>query len=190
MIRIASLLIALVVTSSIASAGRRAGVTMRDTITLAGKTLVLNGMGVREATWLKVDVYVAGLYVENVSSNPAELVSSDEVKVIVLHFKRDVGRADITKAWNDGFTRNATVPLTEIRPLITRLNSWMPSFDKGDTLTFTVIPRKGVAVDINGARKGVLGDDDFARSLVSIWLGPNPPTTALKSGLLGRHAGA
>lgn len=189
MTRIATLLIALVVTSSTATAGTRAGVTLPDTLTVGDKTLVLNGMGLREATMLKVDVYVAGLYLEHASSNPAQIVASDQVKLIVLRFKRDVGHDDITKAWSDGFSRNATVPLTEIKPLIARLNSWMPSFDEGDTLAFTVTPGKGVAVDINGVRKGVLGDDNFARSLVSIWLGPRPPTTALKTGMLGREAG-
>jgi hypothetical protein len=37
-------------------------------ITVAGKTLTLNGMGLREATILNIDVYVAGLYVEHPST--------------------------------------------------------------------------------------------------------------------------
>jgi hypothetical protein len=151
------------------------------------KMLTLNGMGLREASALKVDVYVAGLYVENVTSNPATIVASNEPKVIVLRFKRDVGRDDIVEAWNKGFAGNATVPVAKLAPQITRLNEWMPSFSKGDTLTFTVLPGRGVAVDINGTRKGMLEGDDVARSLVSIWLGPNPPTGSLKRGLLGNH---
>lgn len=173
-----------------AIAGTRAGVTMPDKVTLGDTTLTLNGMGLREATMLKIDVYVAGLYLENVSSNPSKIIGSNELKMIKLRFKRDVGKGDIIKAWNEGFARNATVPAETLKPQIAQLNSWMPSFAKGDTLTFIIAPRSGVAVDINGVRKGVIANDDFARSLVAIWLGPNPPTGSLKTGMLGRHPNA
>ena len=42
-------------------AGGRAGVTLPDQATVEGRTLILNGMGLRRATWLRVKVYVAGL---------------------------------------------------------------------------------------------------------------------------------
>ena len=170
-----------------ASAGKKAGVTMPDTATVGDKTLVLNGMGLREATWLKIDVYVAGLYVEKVSSDSAALIAADSPKLLELRFVRDVDRDDIVKAWTDGFKGNATVPISQIKPLIDRLNAWMPKFDDGDTLSFSYIPTKGVEVTVNGKRKGTLQGEDFARSLFSIWLGPNPPTAALKRGLLGDH---
>jgi hypothetical protein len=186
MSRIATLLITLALAAP-ATAGTKSGVTMPDTVTLGDKKLTLNGMGLREATMLKVDVYVAGLYVENVSSDPAKIVASNELKMIKLRFKRSVGHDDITKAWNEGFAHNATVPVETLKSQIAQLNSWMPSFSKGDTLTFIVMPGTGVAVDVNGARKGVIANDNFARSLVAIWLGPKPPTGSLKSGMLGKH---
>jgi hypothetical protein len=181
------LLLTTVLVAATATAGTRAGVTMPDTVTVEGKTLTLNGLGLREATIFNVDVYVAGLYLEKVSSEPAAIIAANEIKRIVLRFKRDVDRDDIVDAWSDGFAGNATVSVVKLRPLILQLNRWMPSFSDGDTLTFTMVPGAGVAVDINGTRKGVLGDDDFARSLVSIWLGPKPPTGALKRGMLGDH---
>lgn len=184
-----AMVLTIALAASTAMAGKRAGITMPDTVTVENKVLTLNGMGLREATIFNVDVYVAGLYVENVSSDPAKIVAANEIKVIVLRFKRDVERDDIVKAWNQGFMGNATVALTKLTPLIAQLNRWMPSFSEGDTLTFTALPGKGVAVDINGTRKGVLEADDFARSLVSIWLGPKPPTGNLKRGMLGSHPG-
>ena len=170
-----------------AEAGKKAGVTMPDTITVAGRSLILNGMGLREATFLKIDVYVAGLYLEHASSSPAAIIAADEVKQLVLRFVRDVDRADIVEAWNAGFAGNATVPVATLRPLIDRLNGWMPKFSDGDTLTFRYVPGDGVTVEINGARKGVINDANFARSLFAIWLGPKPPTADLKRGLLGSH---
>lgn len=183
--------IALVFLSLVAApshAAKRAGVTMPDRISVGDKQLTLNGMGLREATFMKVDVYVAGLYVEHVSSNPAALIGSEETKLLVLHFVRDVGHDDIVKAWNTGFADNATVPVAQLQPYIDRLNAWMPSFKEGDTLAFAYVPGRGVSVEINGKVKGTIDNPDFARSLFSIWLGQKPPTGSLKKGLLGNHA--
>ena len=189
--RLAIILMTLLAASTLAprpaEAGKKAGITLPDRITVAGRPLTLNGMGLREATFLKVDVYVAGLYVETASSDPLRLVGTDEVKRLVLRFVRDVGRDDIVKAWSDGFKHNATAPAATLRPMIDQLNAWMPSFKDGDTLVFTYVPGTGVTVEVNGAPRGVIDHAEFARSLFSIWLGPRPPTTALKRGLLGKH---
>ncbi|MBL9014723.1 MAG: chalcone isomerase family protein [Myxococcales bacterium] len=160
---------------------------MPDTMVLAGKRLTLNGMGLREATVFNVNVYVAGLYLETVSSNANAIVQSNQVKILTLRFVRDVDRGDITKAWRDGFKNNATVKLATIQPLIDRLNAWMPDFSDGDVLTFSYVPDTGVTVVINGQVKGTINHEEFARSLFSIWLGQKPPTKALRSGLLGKH---
>ncbi len=50
--------------ASTAFAAELAGVRMSDQVTVDGRTLSLNGLGLREATAFKVDVYVAGLYLE------------------------------------------------------------------------------------------------------------------------------
>jgi hypothetical protein len=176
-----------IATFGTAEASRLAGVEMADTATVGGKQLVLNGMGLREVTWLGVDVYVAGLYVEHASSNPAKLIGTDETKMIVLRFKRHVDRDDISNAWREGFSANATVPLAQLQMNIDQLISWMPAFNKGDTLAFVFIPSTGVTVEVNGKRKGVLQGADFERSLFSVWLGSKPPTDEIKRGLLGKH---
>ena len=170
-----------------ATAGILSGVTLPDTSTVAGKRLVLNGMGLRQATFLKVDVYVAGLYLETPSSNPGQILQSNQAKQMTLKFMRDVGRGDIVKAWNEGFHKNATVPEAQLRDRIAQLNSWMVGFKNGDVLTFTAVPGSGVSVDINGVHKGTIQGDDFAQSLFAIWLGAHPPNGDLKKGLLGRH---
>ena len=170
-----------------AEAGRKAGVSLPDQMQIGDRMVYLNGLGLREATFLKIDVYVAGLYLERVSSDPAQIIGSNQVKRLVLHFVRHVGHGDIVDAWNKGFKGNAVVPLSKIQPQIASLNAWMPSFSKGDTLTFTFLPGRGVIVEVNGARKGFLPGDDFSRSLLAIWLGPKPPSGDLKRGLLGKH---
>lgn len=171
-----------------ALAGKKAGITMPDTITVGDKKLVLNGMGLREATWANVDVYVAGLYLEKVSSNASEIIASNQTKRIHLKFKRKVYESDILKAWRDGFKNNSPAKLVAaLQPRIDTLNSWMQRFHDGDTLTFTYIPGVGTQVDINDKRKGVIKGEDFGRALFAIWLGPKPPNSGLKTGMLGDH---
>ena len=59
---------------------------MPNQITVAGQQLVLNGMGIREATVFNVDVYVAGLYVVQRSSDGNAIAASTTHKRLVLHF--------------------------------------------------------------------------------------------------------
>lgn len=159
---------------------------MPDRIDVAQKALVLNGMGMREATILNVKVYVAGLYLETKSSDARQVIESAQVKRLVLHFVRDVKRDQVTDAWNDGFRKNAGKNAAALAARIQKLNGWMRDFRPHDTLTFTCVPGTGVTVDVNATTKGTIEGDDFARGLLSIWLGADPPNASLKAGLLGK----
>jgi hypothetical protein len=170
-----------------ADARTKSGITMPDQIELAGKTLVLNGMGTREATVFNVNVYVAGLYLERRSSDPNEILSTPQTIVLHMYFVRDVGRKDVVEAWTKGFQKNTP---DEAEPAladrVARLNSWMTDFEEGDRLTFAYSPGKGTEVHANDVAKGTIQGDDFGRALFSIWLGPSPPNKGLKKGLLGK----
>jgi Chalcone isomerase-like len=166
-------------------AGEMAGVKLPDRITVDGKTLVLNGMGLREATFLKVDVYVAGLYLEEKTSDPSRILDTRETRRLVLKFVRGVSQREMTKAWSEGFEKSAGKGLPSMKDRIATLNSWMSDLDKGDTLVFTEIPARGVAVEVKGEARGEIPGDDFARALWGIWLGPSPPNPGLRKGLLG-----
>jgi hypothetical protein len=168
-----------------AAAGERAGIRMPDTIQVSGKKLVLNGLGVREATMFNVNVYVAGLYLERPSKNPAEIMGGKEVKVLHMRFVHDVGRTDVTKSFNEGFEKNASDLMPTIRPQVAQFMSALPSFKKGDTMTLTYLPEVGTRVNVNGKAVATLAGADFARGLFAIWLGPKPPNAGLKRGLLG-----
>lgn len=160
-------------------------VRMPGQITVAGTPLVLNGMGIREATVFNVDVYVAGLYVVRRSRDGAAIAAANEHKRLVLRFVRDVSRDDLTGAFNDGFRRNAGGSLGALQARINRLNGWMGSVVSGNELTFTYLPGTGLRVHTGSTARGVIEGEDFARVFFSIWLGPNPPNTGLRRGLLG-----
>jgi hypothetical protein len=168
-----------------ADAKKKGGVTMPDSKTIAGKKVVLNGMGIREATVFNVDVYVAGLYLESKSKDYKAIINSKQVKQIHLKFVRDVDRSDITDAWKKSFRKNSGKNYKDIKAHVAKLNSWMSKIKEGQTLTFTVVPGKGTTINVNGKDKGTINDVYFGRVMVSVFIG-KAPNSGLKKGLLGR----
>ena len=93
-----------------ALAGEVAGVTLPDTATVEGKTLKLNGMGLRTKVVFKV--YVAGLYLEAKSKDGAAVIAADAPRVMRMQFVRDVGKEKLVEGFKEGFEANAKVITT------------------------------------------------------------------------------
>jgi hypothetical protein len=161
------------------------GVTFPEQVQLDGGTLTLNGLGLRQATILKVNVYVAALYVAKVSTDPHALLGSNTPKKLILHFVHNVSDDDLKKGWEEGFEHNAKAQLAALKERIEQLKVWMADMQSGQRLTFVHKPGAGLQVDVHGTVKGTIPGDDFATAFLSIWLGPHPPNPNLKSGLLG-----
>ena len=66
-----------------------AGVSLPETTTVDGKTLKLNGAGLRTKVVFKV--YVLGLYLETPSRDATAIISSDQVKSLRMSLLRSVG---------------------------------------------------------------------------------------------------
>jgi len=167
-----------------------AGVSLPDQVQLDSSKLALNGLGLRQATAFKVNVYVAALYVASPSGDANAIVGASTPKQLVLSFVRDVSAADLNKAWDEGFeNNNAKEQLPALHDRIAKFKATMADMKKGQRLTFVHKPGAGIQVDVNGAAKGTIEGDDFARALLSIWLGPKPPNPGVKTGLLGGACG-
>ena len=161
------------------------GASFPEQVQSEGGTLKLNGLGLRQATMLKVNVYVAALYVAQTSTDAAAILKSNAPKQLVLHFVRDVGRADLSKGWDEGFENNAKSQIPALKERIETFKGLMADMKTGQRLRFVFKPGAGTQVDVNGTVKGTIAGDDFARALFSIWLGSSPPNPGLKAGLLG-----
>ena len=173
-------------TTAPAFARALAGVDLPDRITVDSKSLVLNGIGLREATWLRVDVYVAGLYLETRSSDPQAILGSEETKRLMMKFVRAVDRDALLKGWREGFDRSSGPSAAALGERIATFESWVADMPKGGTMSLTYRPGAGVQVEIQGETKGTVPGADFARALFGIWLGAHPPNPGLKEGLLGK----
>src|SRR5262245_26896864 len=88
-----------------AGARELSGVTMPDTLDVHGQHLVLNGMGVRKKTFVKV--YVGGLYLTQPARDAGAIVAASAAKAVRMHFVRDVEKAQLVEAFREGFADNA-----------------------------------------------------------------------------------
>ncbi len=159
-------------------------VKVPDSAKVGSTDLVLNGLGIRKATLLKVKVYVAGLYLPQKTTDAGQIHGEHPWR-LVLHFVRDVDASDIQDAFNEGFEKTAGDKLAALRPRIDALNAQVVDFKKGQYLSLANDPAEGVAVDVNGAGGNAVKGADFATALLAVWIGAEPPNEELKTGLLG-----
>jgi hypothetical protein len=161
-----------------------AGVTLPDTGQVGGKTLVLNGLGIR--TKYMVKVYVGGLYLEQKSSDPNAIIKSDAPKQIVMKFLHGASKSQMTDAFDESFKDNTPEAVKTMKPDIDRLLGALDAVNTGDTMVFTYVPGTGSTLTINGKEKVTIAGPDFGQVLFSVWLGPKPPNADLKKGMLGQ----
>ena len=160
-----------------------AGVELPDTVTVDGAKLVLNGMGLRQATVLRVKAYVGGLYLEQPTSDAKTVIHSRQVKRVTMRFLRDIDRNRLASGWADELRK---VGNKTPEDQIAQFSALIPNVKNGDTMSFTWRPGTGVEVTLNDKARGSVPGDDFARTLFSLWFGPKPGDKNLKRGMLGQ----
>jgi hypothetical protein len=161
-----------------------AGVTLPDTAQVGGKNLVLNGLGIR--TKYMVKVYVAGLYLEQKSSDPNTIIKADAPKQIVMKFLHGASKSQMSDAFNESFKDNSPDAVKTMKPDIDKLLGALDAVNSGDTMVFAYVPGTGSTLAINGKDKLTIPGAAFGQVLMSVWLGPKPPNPDLKKGMLGQ----
>jgi len=160
-----------------------AGVEMPDTVVVDGTTLQLNGMGLRQATALRIRAYVGGLYLEKPTHDAATVIDSHQLKRVTMQFLRNIDRNRLSSGWADSLRK---VGGKSMEPSITQFTSLIQDVRTGDTMSFTWRPGAGLEVAMNGTARGTVPGDDFARALFTVWFGPEPGDANLKRGMLGK----
>jgi hypothetical protein len=158
------------------------GVTFPDTATVGGKSVTLNGMGVRVA-YIFVKVYVAGLYLTTPTHDATPAIQSDEPKRMLLQFLRDVTHEEMVNAMREGFAHTASA---QLQPQVDQFSGFFTQpLVTGSQASFDYVPGTGTTVTIAGQAKGTIPGPEFMRALWGIWLGDKPADSSLKAGLLG-----
>jgi len=176
----------LAVLLSTAAYGRQChGIEFPEHLEAGGATLTLNGLGLRTATIFRVSVYVGALYVSRPTRDRDAILASQTPSELILHFVRGVGAGDIRESWDKGFAHLPAAQRAAFQDRIARLKSWTGDVQSGQRMAFVRLAGQGIQMSFNGALKGTLEGDDFARAFLAIWLGDSPPNEELKRGLLG-----
>jgi hypothetical protein len=159
--------------------------SLPDLQTVGQQVLVLNGVGLRKATFFKVKVYAAGLYLEKKTKSAEEILAAPGPKKVVMQFLRTVSSSSIREAWDSSFEKFCQAQACDsIRPDIQKLKDLLPEMKEGMVMSYTFTPEKTL-LEVQGSQKGEFSSGLFARALLSAWIGPQPPNPELKDGLLG-----
>lgn len=182
---ITSLLLTLLLTLP-AAAGELGDITMPDNLEQEGTALVLNGMGQRSVVW--IDVYVAGLYLTEKTTDAQTAIDMPGSKRMVMVFQRDVDGEDICDAWTEGFEKNAPGGADAFQDKLAMLCADTPEETKdGQTVTYAYSAAENTTTyEIDGQTMGQYVGADFFNGLLSCWVGPKPgPGKSFKKGVLG-----
>lgn len=160
------------------------GVTLPETQQVGGSKLVLNGLGLR--TKYMVKVYVAGLYLEQKSSDANAIIKADAPKQIVMKFLHGASKSQMSDAFDQSFSDNTPEAKKTMKPDIDHLLAALEPIKEGDEMVFTYVPGTGSTLAINGQQKLTISGAAFGQVLFAVWFGPKPPNADLKKGMLGQ----
>lgn len=150
-------------------------------------TLVVTGTGVREKTFLKVDVYTIVSYVlEGTTLGEAEdaLVTLDAPKRIRMDLRRSFSREKLVNAFTDVIDKNYETRDSFAAEIEIFLGYFTEDAQDGDVLVFDYCPGVGMTTTLNGEVKGVLENKAMAEALWTVWFGRKPASGGLKENLL------
>jgi hypothetical protein len=182
--RILAAVLLCLLTALPAGAGTLAGVSLPDNAEVAGKSLVLNGLGLRKKFVIKV--YVGGLYLPQKQRDAGRILEIDQPRQMVMHFLYDVSKEQMCEAWNEGLEANTPNAGADVESAFDTLCGWMEELPKGNRLVMTYVPGEGTRVEVNGKAKGTLPGKAVADAILATWIGPKPgPGGDFKKAVLG-----
>lgn len=175
------LLITCFLVPSAFAAKKAAGVSFQEK---SGENLLLNGLGVRKKSFVKV--YACGLYLQEKSNNASEIINKDEEMAIRLVITTGlVSKEKMQNAMTEGFETSTNGNTEPLKAEIADFNKcFNDEIVKQDEFFISYSPDKGVVVTKNGVEKGVIKGIEFKKALFGIWLGDNATDKKLKKMLL------
>jgi hypothetical protein len=163
------------------------GVTMPEAVAVGGKSLKLNGIGVRTKSMFNIKVYVAGLYLEVPSNNAARILAADSARRLELHMTHNAPRDRLMDEFLTGISQNSKGNTAELKERLDKCLATIPDMQEGQTLSLSYVPGKGTVLKAAGRAEVAAPGKDLADAIFLAWLGENPLDSDLKEHLLGKH---
>jgi hypothetical protein len=148
-----------------------------------GHHLVLRSASLKEATFLRVNVYWIGLYVETASAPPDSVLHSNQVKAFVFHFLRDVKSAKLQEAWIQDLTVSCESGCRSVIAQGRVLARRMPDVRASQEIAYVLLPNR-VEVLVDGDSLGTLVGASAPPAILATFLGPKAPAK-LRTDLIG-----
>jgi len=167
-----------------AQAREVAGLRVPETLRAGGRTLRLNGAGLR--TRFFVEVYVGALYLETRSDDAAALLAADVPWAVTLVFRRDVEHEKVLDAFVTAFEHNSPGQLDRLKPQLEIFHTVLQDLKEGQSLWLQYLPGAGTTLIVPGGATATVPGRSFGEAVLRTWLGDHPTDARLKDALLGR----
>jgi hypothetical protein len=159
-------------------------INFEDKVNVNGKELVINGVGIRKATFLKIKVYYGALYLSQKSTNSGTFLGTTEPKQIIMHFVRDVEMKDLKKTYLEAFEGANKETYKSMLSTLEAFNANLGDIKKGEKMIINFLP-DGATLTFAGKSFAKIGDANFSKALLNMWF-VNPLDEGLSKGLLGQ----
>lgn len=158
-------------------------VTLPDIVKVEGRDLVLNGIGIRKATFLKIKVYYGGLYLEQKTKDQNTFLNTPTSKQIIMHFVREVSAKKLQDAFSEGLEA-ANKNFASFKTQMDTFNSSVVDVVKGDEFIIN-FSKESVSLKTKN-KTTIISSPEFSHAFLNIWF-INPRDEDLRSGLLGTN---
>lgn len=160
------------------------GVNIPEQVVVEGKTLQLNGAGMR--TKFFFDIYVGALYLAKPSKHAeAVLAKPNSARVSMDIVYGEVDKKKLIKGWNAGFKKNQSkASFTALKERLDAFNRMFIDLKEGDHINFDFLMNGETHVVIKSQHVGSIEGVDFQQALLAVWLGEKPADSDLKQAML------
>jgi chalcone isomerase-like protein len=161
-------------------------VQVPDTLQVDGKPLVLNGVGLRTLTFLRVKIYVAALYLPKRSSDARAILASPGPKAVALHYIHGGSKEQVQGRYREGEKENCGTGGCDaaLQGDFEKLVASAQPVREGDITNF-VVTERGFRVLFNGRPVVSFTDSRLGNMMIEGFIGAHPPSEELRAALLG-----
>lgn len=169
----------------------KTGFEYPDQITV-GETTAMSatGVGIREKTFLKFNVYTIVSYVmdgTDLGDNPGEaLINFDGPKKLQMDLCRGFSKSKLINAFKDVIDNNYKDQSAFATDMTTFFAYFTRDAEENDKIEFMYSPDNKLVTTVNGQEMGTIDNFEFVKALWSVWFAEKPASDSLKDSLLGK----
>lgn len=147
---------------------------------------LLNGLALEQQ--FNKDRYIAAVYSENLTGNASALLDNNTPRRLEVRVVADsLSARRFRNQWMEGIAINnpGSLLTEQADNMVTFANLFSGRFYKGDQLSIAFAADTGTtSVALNGVPLGQVEDREFFNTLLRAWIGPVPPSSDFRDGLL------